>query len=84
MLSCQDFSDALYPFFAHELPADRRAELERHLADCERCRADLAWYELIVQLLGQLPAVSLPHHLRKRFRAECRLQGRGSFGVGGE
>jgi anti-sigma factor RsiW len=39
-MTCRELIDFLGDYYADELPADQRAEFERHLAACKHCR----WY----------------------------------------
>jgi anti-sigma factor RsiW len=56
------------------LEAGDRAEVEAHVAQCERCRAQAAAERQIRTALGGLPAPELPFGLEQRVRR--RLRGR--------
>jgi anti-sigma factor RsiW len=56
-------------FVEHHLPPDVHAELERHLAACPRCVAQLKTYESTVSLLHSLQEDDLPAELRCTLRA---------------
>jgi anti-sigma factor RsiW len=68
MISCQDFTEGLAGFVARELPDDRHAEFENHLAGCEACARALNDYQRVVELARELPRPPLPKGLLERFR----------------
>ncbi|MDP9467269.1 MAG: zf-HC2 domain-containing protein, partial [Chloroflexota bacterium] len=51
-----------------DLTAAERAELDAHLARCERCRATLAAFKSERRILSGLPTVNPPHDLSARVR----------------
>ena len=50
----------LAPYLDGKLPADRRRWADEHLAQCERCRAELDEVRLGTEIVGQLPLVEAP------------------------
>ena len=54
----------LVEFLERQLPPDVHAELERHLAKCPRCLAQLKTYESTVSLLRSVKEDDLPPELR--------------------
>ena len=40
-MSCDEFNSMITPYLDNELPPERRAFFESHLASCERCRREL-------------------------------------------
>lgn len=59
------------------LSADETRSIEAHLADCERCRADLGWLEPSVDVLAESVAqVSPPPRLREQLLATTRDEAR--------
>ena len=54
----------LVEFLEHQLPPDVHQELERHLARCSRCLAQLKTYQSTVSLLRTLKEDDLPAELR--------------------
>jgi anti-sigma factor RsiW len=66
---CTELVGLLVDFVEHHLPPDVHAELERHLAACPRCVAQLKTYESTVSLLHSLQEDDLPAELRCTLRA---------------
>jgi anti-sigma-K factor RskA len=61
-------------------PAER-AEIERHLAECERCRADLRWLEPAVAVLpASVPQHEPPRGLRRKLLRAVRDEARAERG----
>lgn len=59
-LSHEGARERLSPYVDHRLSADETAELERHLRDCEACRAELRALQMTRQMLRALPLVRIP------------------------
>lgn len=59
----------LADFIERQLPADVHGELERHLAKCPRCVAQLKTYESTVSLLRSVSEDDLPAELRYTLKA---------------
>jgi anti-sigma factor RsiW len=49
-ITCRELLDFLHLYLDGELPADRAAEFERHLAVCEPCRSYIVEYRQTVSL----------------------------------
>jgi len=56
MMTCHDVIDVLADYLDQALPPEVVADLERHLAGCEPCRAYLATYRRTRALGAQPPA----------------------------
>ena len=69
MPACPAVLALLVDYLEDRLPADVRADLERHLAGCPSCDASLATYRSTVGLLRSLREEDLPRELRLRLRA---------------
>ena len=54
----------LVEFLEHQLPPEIHEELERHLARCSRCLAQLKTYQSTLSLLRTLKEDDLPPELR--------------------
>jgi len=54
----------LVEFIEHQLPPEIHQDLERHLAKCSRCLAQLKTYQSTVSLLSTLKEDDLPAELR--------------------
>jgi len=61
---CTDIVRLLADFVEHHLPSAVHAELEKHLARCPRCVAQLKTYESTVSLLRSIQEEDLPQELR--------------------
>ena len=61
---CTDIVRLLADFVEHHLPPAVHAELEKHLARCPRCVAQLKTYESTVSLLRSIQEEDLPQELR--------------------
>ena len=66
---CQDVVRLLADFLEKQLPADVQGELERHLARCPECVAQLKTYASTVSLLRSVSEDDLPAELRCTLRA---------------
>ena len=66
---CTDLVGLLADFVEHHLPPDVHAELERHLAACPRCIAQLKTYQSTVSLLHSIREDDLPPELRCTLKA---------------
>ena len=66
----------LVDFLERQLPPDVHAKLERHLAQCPRCLAQLKTYESTVSLLRSVKEDDLPEELRWTLKSfldrDCR------------
>ena len=66
----------LVDFIERQLPPDVHAKLERHLAQCPRCLAQLKTYESTVSLLRSVKEDDLPEELRWTLKSfldrDCR------------
>jgi anti-sigma factor RsiW len=51
-MNCREFTEFLYEYLFGNLPAEERAEFDRHLAECPWCVAYLDSYRKTI-LLGQ-------------------------------
>lgn len=61
---CQELVGLLADFVEQHLPPAVHASLERHLAACPRCVAQLKTYESTVSLLRTIRDEELPAELR--------------------
>jgi Putative zinc-finger len=66
---CADLVGLLADFVEHQLPAEIHQELERHLAECPRCVAQLKTYESTLSLLRSIRDEDLPKELRCKLKA---------------
>jgi anti-sigma factor RsiW len=66
---CTDIVSLLADFVEHHLPPEVHAELERHLAACPRCIAQLKTYQSTVSLLRSIREEDLPAELRCTLKA---------------
>lgn len=66
---CTDLVGLLADFVEHHLPEEIHADLERHLAACPRCIAQLKTYQSTVSLLRSIREEDLPAELRCTLKA---------------
>ena len=66
---CTDIVALLADFVEHHLPPEVHQQLERHLARCPRCVAQLKTYESTVSLLRSIREEDLPAELRSTLKA---------------
>jgi anti-sigma factor RsiW len=66
---CTDLVGLLADYVERQLPPDVHRELERHLAACTRCVAQLKTYESTVSLLRSIKEEDLPAELRCTLKA---------------
>ncbi len=66
---CTDLVALLADFVEHHLPPAVHAELERHLAACPRCIAQLKTYQSTVSLLHSIHETDLPPELRSTLKS---------------
>ena len=61
---CENIVRLLVEFLERQLPPEVHADLERHLARCPQCLAQLKTYASTVSLLRSLREQDLPPELR--------------------
>ena len=66
---CCDLVRLLADYLEGQLPGPTHAELERHLARCPRCVAQLRSYQSTLSLLRSLREDDLPPELRLTLRS---------------
>ena len=66
---CGDLVTLLADFVERQLPPDVHARLERHLAACPRCVAQLETYESTLSILRSIKDEDLPAELRCTLKA---------------
>ena len=71
-MRCFDVQVELETYVDGELSPERTALLERHLAGCEGCRAELARVQAVVAALETWPLVAEPAQLTARVMAQVR------------
>jgi anti-sigma factor RsiW len=57
-MNCREFTEFLHEYLFGNLPADQRAEFDKHLAECPWCVAYLDSYQKTIQL--EQAAFSIP------------------------
>jgi len=67
-MTCREAIDILADYVDGVMPAELAAELERHLAGCEPCRAYLATYRKTRALGAAAARVDMPAEMRARLR----------------
>lgn len=69
MPDCSRLLSLLAEYLDGRLPAEVRAELDRHLSGCPECTAFVGTFRSTVSLLQSLQEKDLPEELRLRLRA---------------
>ena len=64
--TCRDLLDGLSDYLDDEAPAELCAEIERHVAQCNRCRIVVDTLRKTVTLYHQLPQPLMPAEARER------------------
>ena len=67
-MTCQEVIAVLADYLDSVLGADTIAELERHLAGCEPCRAYLATYRRTRTLATEVNRTEMPDEMKDRLR----------------
>jgi len=75
MATCDQFMAALSDYADDRLPADVRADFDRHLETCTECTAFLKTFRTTISLLQSLTEEELPPDVRMRI--DAFLDGRG-------
>jgi anti-sigma factor RsiW len=57
-MNCREFTEFLHEYLFGNLPADERAEFDKHMAECPWCVAYLDSYQKTIQL--EQTAFSVP------------------------
>lgn len=73
-MDCRDALEALVDRLAGELSANRSAELDRHLASCEACRAEASSLAGAWQTLGEDPEIAPSHDFTRDTLALLRRE----------
>ena len=68
MMTCRDVIDVLADYLEQALTPEIAADLERHLAGCEPCRAYLATYRRTRALGAQATRLEMPDEMKARLR----------------
>ena len=68
MMTCHDVIDVLADYLDQVLPPEIAADLERHLAGCEPCRAYLATYRRTRALGAHAARLEMPDEMKARLR----------------
>jgi anti-sigma factor RsiW len=65
-VTCRDLLDGLSDYLDGEAPGALCAEIERHLAGCEKCRIVVDTLRKTVTLYHHLPQPEMPAQVRER------------------
>lgn len=64
--TCRDLLDGLSDYLEGDAPSELCAEIERHLAECDKCRIVVDTLRKTVTLYRQLPQPEMPESARER------------------
>jgi anti-sigma factor RsiW len=67
-MTCRDAIAVLADYVDGAMPAELSAELERHLAGCDPCRAYLATYRKTRALGAAVARIDMPAEMQARLR----------------
>jgi len=67
-MTCREAIDVVADYVDGTMPAALAAELERHLAGCDLCRAYLATYRATRALASAAADVEMPDEMKTRLR----------------
>ena len=67
-MTCQGAIAILADYIESVLSQEQAAELERHLAGCEPCRAYLNTYKRTKRLTAKAGRVAMPEEMKQRVR----------------
>ncbi len=81
-LTCRELVELVTSYLEGALPPADRRSLERHLADCEGCRAYLAQLRSVLRAAGRLSERSLPEEARAPLLRAFRAWKAGDAGRG--
>jgi predicted anti-sigma-YlaC factor YlaD len=65
-VTCLDLLDGLSDYLDGAAPGELCAEIERHLAECHKCRVVVDTLRKTVTLYHQLPQLQMPAQVRER------------------
>lgn len=68
-MTCRELIEILADYVDGAMPAHLATDLERHLADCDACRAYLATYRATRALGAAAGRVEMPEEMKTRLRA---------------
>jgi anti-sigma factor RsiW len=75
-LVCASGVDILMDYLEGVLPADVRADVDEHVASCERCRAFVRSYRETPRIFRDATDVALPTELADSLMTFLRTKGR--------
>lgn len=70
-MNCRQVQRKLNAYLDAQVPADVSAGIERHLAGCPRCSAELARLRRLGELMDQAPAMPVPLGFASSVRARA-------------
>jgi anti-sigma factor RsiW len=71
-LTCQEFVELVTAYLDGALDAETERRFAEHLTLCQACEPYFDQFRRTIDLLGHLPAESLPDHLRQAALAAFR------------
>lgn len=66
MISCAEAVEQLWEYLEQEVPADRRADIDEHLAFCRQCCGELEFAEELRRFLADAARPELPPDVEGR------------------
>jgi anti-sigma factor RsiW len=71
-LSCQELVELVTSYFEDALPADERAEFERHITGCDGCREYVEQMRATIELAGSLSPADVSPEAERELLAAFR------------
>ncbi len=67
MKTCIEIQDLLIDFLEKNLDTDTHTEIQKHLEKCEVCQAELADLQKVMNLIPQMPIITVPQNVKRSF-----------------
>ena len=73
-MNCEAVKELLWAYLEKETTAEEAEEIEKHLAVCAECRAELEAQKVIMETLASLPDEELPEGYHKELMQKLRAE----------
>jgi hypothetical protein len=69
---CRELVELVTPYLENAMPANERALLERHLAECDGCQTYVQQMRLTIEAVGHVPDEAITSQTREQVLAIFR------------